>query len=79
MIFSTKRNIPLHDPLKLGSVEIDRKKENKHIGMVLDCKLSFQSHIRETIYKARRGKGIIGNLSKYVSRHVLDQVYKLYI
>ena len=26
VIFSTKRNAPLHDPLKLGIVEIERKR-----------------------------------------------------
>ena len=47
--------------------------------MILDSKLNFQSHIREAIMKARRGIGIIGFLSKYVSRDVLDQIYKLYV
>ena len=47
--------------------------------MILDSKLNFQSHIRETIIKARRGIGIIRFLSKYVSRDVLDQIYKLYV
>ena len=79
VIFSTKRNTPLHDPLTLGTDEIERKTEHKHIGMVLDSKLSFQSHVREAILKARRGIGMIRYISKYVSRNVLDQVYKLYV
>ena len=79
VIFSTKRDKPLHDPLTLGTDDIDRKMEHKHIGIVLDSKLSFQSHIREAILKARRGTGIIRYISKYVSRNVLDQVYKLYV
>ena len=29
--------------------------------------------------KARRGEGIIRFMSKYVSRDVLDQMYKLYV
>ena len=47
--------------------------------MILDSKLSFQSHVREAIIKARKGIGIICFLSKYVSRDVLDQIYKLYV
>ena len=47
--------------------------------MILDSKLSFQSHIRQAVIKARRGTGIIPYLSKYVSRGVLDQIYKLYV
>ena len=46
--------------------------------MTLDNKLDFKSHIREAILKARRGIGMIKYLSKYISREVLDQVYKLY-
>ena len=33
----------------------------------------------EAILKARRGIGLIRHLSKYVSRDVLDQVYKMYV
>ena len=47
--------------------------------MILDYKLNFQSHIKEAIIKAKRGIGIIRFLSKYVSRDVLDQIYKLYV
>ena len=35
VIYSTKRNTPLHDPLTMGNVEIYRETEHKHIGMVL--------------------------------------------
>ena len=53
--------------------------EHKHLGMTLDNKLGFQSHIREVILKAWRGMGMIKYLSKYSYREVLNQVYKLYI
>ena len=47
--------------------------------MILDSKLNFQSHVREAIIKARKGIGRIRFLSKYVSRNVLDQIYRLYV
>ena len=46
--------------------------------MLLDSRLNFNSHVREII-SARRGIGVIRYLSKYVSRDVLDQMYKLYV
>ena len=55
------------------------KTEHKHLGMILDSKLSFKSHVSEAISKARRGIGLIRHLSQYVSRDVLDQMYKLYV
>ena len=56
-----------------------KKDEHTHLGMILDSKLNFNSHVREAIIKARRGIGIIRYLSKYVSGDVLDQIYKLYV
>ena len=55
------------------------KAEHRHLGMILDSKLTFLSHIKEAIVKARRGIGIIRFLSKYVARDVLYQIYKLYV
>ena len=79
VIFSWKKSRPCHPVLKLGNDEIKTSLEHKHLGMTLDNKLGFQSHIREAILKARRGIGMIKYLSKYISREVLDQFYKLYI
>ena len=79
VIFSSKRSKPQHAPLTLDSEAIARKTEHKYLGMILDENLNFKSHIREAILKARRGIGIINILSNYVSRNVLDQIYKLYI
>ena len=75
VIFSWKKSRPRHPVLKLGNDEIKTSLEHKHLGMTLDNKLGFQSHIREAILKARRGIGMIKYLSKYISREVLDQVY----
>ena len=79
MIFSTKRIKPDHPPLNLGDDVISQTLEHKHLGMVLDSKLDFKSHLREAIVKARRGIGMMKHLSRYVSRDVLIQLYKLYV
>ena len=47
--------------------------------MILDSKLDFSAHVKETIVKARRGIGMIRYMAKYVSRNVRDQTYKLYV
>ena len=79
IFFSVKRLPLVHPPLRLGTEEITRKTEHKHLGIILDSKLSFRSHVSEAIMKARRGIGLIRHLSQYVSRDVLDQMYKLYV
>ena len=79
VIFSQKKEAVVHPPVLFNGYEIVVIAEHKHLGMILDSKLSFQSHVREAIIKARKGIGIIRFLSKYVSRDVLDQIYKLYV
>ena len=77
VIFSVKRSKAEHP--NLGINDVTRNDEHKHLGLILDSKLNFKSHIRQAILKARWGIGMIIYLSKYVSRDVLDQIYKLYV
>ena len=79
VVFSCKKVKPHHPQALLGNDVIDRKSQHKHLGMQLDSELNFQSHVKEAIGKARKGIGMIRYLSRYVSRDVLDQVYKLYV
>ena len=53
VIFSSKRIRQQHPVLMLGPDEVTNKSEHKHLGMILDSKLSFQSHAKEAIMKAR--------------------------
>ena len=79
VIFSQKRTKLIHPPLFFSDAPVVIKDEQKHLGMVLDSALNFRSHVREKIISARKGIGVIRYLSKYVSRDVLDQMYKLYV
>ena len=79
VIFSKKNDTPVHPSLFFNGSEVVIKAEHRHLGMILDSKLTFLSHIKEAIVKARRGIGIICFLSKYLARDVLDQIYKLYV
>ena len=56
-----------------------RLEEYKHLGVIMDSKLSFPSHIQTAITKSRQGTGMIKYLSKYLPRYTLNELYKLYI
>ena len=79
VILSQKRIKLTHPPLYFNENQVVIKKEQKHLCLILDSDLTFHSHLREKIISARRGIGVIRFLSKYVSRDVLDQMYKLYV
>ena len=51
VIFSAKRVKPIHLPLSFGDDDEVRKSEHKHLPMILNSKLDFQSHFKEAIKK----------------------------
>ena len=67
----------LNLPLIFNQSKVVKKDEHTHLGMILDSKLNF--NVREAIIKVGRGIGIMYCISKYISRDVLDQIYKLYV
>ena len=48
----------------------------KHLGMHLDEKLSFNTHVKDKIAKANKGIGIIRKLSYFLPRESLITIYK---
>ena len=79
VIFSQKRDKPAHPLLYINRSEVVLRHEQKHFGMILDSELSFYSHVKEKIVNARKAIGVIRFMSRYVTREVLDQMYKLYL
>ena len=49
VIFFQKRDTPVYPPLFFNGSEVVIKAEHKHLGMILDSKLTFLSHIEEAI------------------------------
>ena len=79
VIFSIKKVKRNHPPIYFNGEEVVTKTEQKHLGFILDKQLNFNAHLKEVIGKAKRGIGVIKFMSRYVTRDVLDQMYKLYV
>ena len=79
VIFSWKKNKPVHPPLQFNGIPVARKQNTKHLGIILDERLTFRPHILESIEKAKKGISIMKFLSKYVNREVLNLTYKMYV
>ena len=79
LLFSKKRHQTDHPFILLNNIPVKKVDEHKHLGIILDSKLSFSSHIKSTISKTRRGIGLLKYLSQYLSRHTLNNLYKLYV
>ena len=58
ILFSVKRKSPVHPPLYFNGSLVKQVPEHKHLGLVLDSKLSFASHINANVATARKGIGL---------------------
>ena len=67
IIFSQKRKLPYHPPLYFNGNEVLTVNEHKHLGLVLDSKLSFSKHINDKIKIAR----IASLIYKLFTHHIL--------
>ena len=57
IIFSRKKNATTHTPLFSSNSEIKLSSNQKHLGLNLDSKLSFNEHINDKIRQANKGVG----------------------
>ena len=58
----------------ISKFEVKTVNDHKHLGLILDSKLSFSSHINEKISKAHKGQGMIKSLSRFLSVKSLDLI-----
>ena len=79
IIFSRKKNEVDHPEILFNNIPVMKVDEHKHLGIILDSKLSFSAHIKSAISKTRKGIGFVKYLSKYLPRHTLNELYKLYV
>ena len=76
LLFSCKKKPPIHPPLFFNGMVVTKVNEQKHLGLILDEKLSFRSHVNEKITKTKKIIGMIRHLSKYLPIKTLVLMYK---
>ena len=79
LTFSRKRTEIDHLAILFNSIPVKKVSEHKHLGIILDSRLSFSAHIKSAISKTRKGIGLLKYVSKYLPRHTLNELYKLYV
>ena len=77
--FSTRKAQIQHPDIFFHGGPVDKVTTHKHLGIILDSKLSFEAHIKTTISKTRKGVGLLRMLSNYLPRDALCQIYKSYV
>ena len=69
LTFSKKKIEIDHPVILFNGIPVKKANEHKHLGIILDTKLSFSAHIKSAISKARKGICLLKYLSKYLPRH----------
>ena len=79
VLFSYKKSSPHHPQLIFNGAAVANVNEQKHLGIILDSKLSFEKHLNKKIIKAKKNIGILKQLSKFLPLKTLDQTYKAFV
>ena len=79
IIFSKKLVAKNHPDLYFNQSKVKRVSAQKHLGLILDEKLNFNAHMKNTLDKVTKCIGILRKLRLYVPRHSLINMYKSFI
>ena len=61
VLFSRKKKTQSHPTISFNNIQVERAPHHKHLGILLDEKLSFKQHINTTILKINKGISAIKN------------------
>ena len=71
VIFSRKVNNVLHPSLTFNNVDVGQIRSQKHLGMFLDFKLSFNEHLETVLANVNKGITVLRKLQSILSREAL--------
>ena len=79
VIFSRKKYEETHPSVFYNKVEVSRTDSLKHLGLVLDIKLTFKKHIKDKLNETYFGVGKIKKLRDILPGDSLVTIYKSFI
>ena len=79
VIFSRKLQWSTHPRLSFNNNTVTYSITQKHLGMLLDTKLSFQRHLKGILNKVNKTIGLLHKLHNTLPRLPLLAIYKSFI
>ena len=79
VIFSRKLKNIFHHPLVCNNPNISSCKSQKHLGILLDSKLTFEEHYKTILNKTNRTVGLFRKLQSLQPRAALITIYKAFV
>ena len=79
VIFSRNCTKEDHPPIYFNDIPVTQNTVQKYIGLYLDEKLNYNTHVKEKLSKLYKGIGLLRNLSNKLPRQALVTIYKAFI
>ena len=79
IIFSRKVNKDYHTPLAFNNNNVPETDSQKHLGIILDNRLSFANHLKMILNKVNKTVGLLRKLHNILPRPALLTTYKSFI
>lgn len=79
LIISKKKQIPHYPPLILNNVNIKRVTCHKHLGLILNDKLSWTDHIADICKKCHNKLNTILRMRHILPRLCIEKLYKTFV
>ena len=77
--FSRKLKKVTHPPLVFNNANISQCKSQKHLGIILDSKLTFEDHYKTVLSETNRTIELLRILQNLLPREALTTIYKVFI
>ena len=79
IIFSRKKMKSSHPSVYFNNIPVSSTSVHKHLGMLLDDKLSYEHHLKFVLNKVKKTIGLLRKFQQILSRQSLITIYKLFI
>ena len=79
IICSRKTKKEYHPPLAFNKNNVSETNSQKHLGVVLDNRLSFEDHLKVILNKVNKTIGLLRKLHNILPRSALLIIYKSFI
>ena len=78
-IFSCNSKRSIHPPLVFNNGNVSQTFSQKHLGVILDFKLTFEEHLNNVLAKVNKAVGLLRKLRNILPRTTLITIYKAFI
>ena len=79
IIFSRKIKKTTHPPLLFNNSNVSQVNSQKHLGVIVDVKLTFEEHLKNVFNKTNKTIGLLRKLFNLLPRQALVTIYKAFV